>query len=349
MKRTSTIAAVLLALTLAPAALADHHTGDSEAHADSDAQAQAEARAEARAERQRMQIEERRMQAEERRMEIEQRRMEAEARREELRANRREMEVLAEELARNSLELLEQSEQLDALGPEISERIRRSLVVVDRPLLGINVASPKATDDGVTGVAVVGVTPGGAADVAGVRSGDVIVAFDDLPLAAPTYREAERRLLDALSATESGEEVNLTLLRDGESVSVAATPTAGFRYNVHAGDTPAVWTGDGSSFAFAIDPALSGAQRAFDGLELVELTERLGRYFGTDSGLLAVRVPEDADLELEDGDVILAIGNRQPTSVGHAMRILRSYESGEALTLTIMRDQRRRELEMTIP
>jgi S1-C subfamily serine protease len=87
----------------------------------------------------------------------------------------------------------------------------------------------------------------------------------------------------------------------------------------------------------------------FHELELVALTPGLGAYFGTQEGLLVVRAPNDAALELIDGDVILDIGGRTPTSPEHAMRILRSFEPGETLRLQIMRSQRRETLEFELP
>jgi len=87
----------------------------------------------------------------------------------------------------------------------------------------------------------------------------------------------------------------------------------------------------------------------FGNMELAPLTERLGSYFGTDEGLLVVRAPEGEELQLEDGDVILNIDGRKPTSVAHAMRILGSYESGEDLKIEIMRDKRKRTINLEIP
>jgi hypothetical protein len=84
-------------------------------------------------------------------------------------------------------------------------------------------------------------------------------------------------------------------------------------------------------------------------MELVELNEGLGRYFGTDDGLLVVRAPTTGTLKLEDGDVIQKIDGRTPSSVRHAMRILGSYQAGEKLTLDIMRDKKRRTLDVEIP
>jgi S1-C subfamily serine protease len=84
-------------------------------------------------------------------------------------------------------------------------------------------------------------------------------------------------------------------------------------------------------------------------MELVPLTEELGSYFGTDDGLLVIRAPNNDDLDLRDGDVILAIGGREPTSPEHAMRILTSFVPGETLEFSIMRRERRQSIQYAIP
>jgi hypothetical protein len=88
---------------------------------------------------------------------------------------------------------------------------------------------------------------------------------------------------------------------------------------------------------------------AVAGLELATMTPGLGRYFGTDRGVLVVRAPRQGDWKLEDGDVILAIDGREPTSGAHATRILRSYQRGEALKLRVMRQRKSVELAVTVP
>ena len=84
-------------------------------------------------------------------------------------------------------------------------------------------------------------------------------------------------------------------------------------------------------------------------MELVDLTPDLGKYFGTDEGVLVVRAPKDEALQLKDGDVILNIDNREPESPEHALRILRSYSQGETLEIQVMRQKRRRTLDITVP
>jgi S1-C subfamily serine protease len=84
-------------------------------------------------------------------------------------------------------------------------------------------------------------------------------------------------------------------------------------------------------------------------LELVTLTPELGSYFGATDGLLVVRAPDEPSVGLQEGDVILDIAGREPTSPEHAMRILMSFEPGETVTFSIMRRQRRESVEYTIP
>jgi S1-C subfamily serine protease len=83
--------------------------------------------------------------------------------------------------------------------------------------------------------------------------------------------------------------------------------------------------------------------------EFVTLTPGLGRYFGTEKGVLVARAPEDATLGLKDGDVIVSIGGREPQNNRHAMRILRSYQPGEAVEIRILRDRRAQTLRASIP
>jgi S1-C subfamily serine protease len=64
---------------------------------------------------------------------------------------------------------------------------------------------------------------------------------------------------------------------------------------------------------------------------------------------LVVRAPADGALQLQDGDVILAIDGREPSSGSHATRILRSYQPGEKLALRIIRQHKNLQLEVTVP
>jgi len=84
-------------------------------------------------------------------------------------------------------------------------------------------------------------------------------------------------------------------------------------------------------------------------LELVSLNSDLGEYFGAKDGVLVVRAPADSSLPLKGGDVITSIGGRKPANPSHAMRILRSYETGETVSIEILRKQKRMSLTWKVP
>ena len=87
----------------------------------------------------------------------------------------------------------------------------------DRAWLGI-IAQTAASQSGQdTGVAVVGVEPGGAAQKAGVKPGDVITAVDGKP--TPNLQT-----LDSLIAMyKPGTKVTLTVVRNGKTQKITAT------------------------------------------------------------------------------------------------------------------------------
>ena len=85
------------------------------------------------------------------------------------------------------------------------------------------------------------------------------------------------------------------------------------------------------------------------GLELVTLNPQLGAYFGADSGVLVIQAEEDNDLQLQSGDVILAINSETVESPSDLMRALREAESGDSVDVTIRRDQKDVTLDVVIP
>jgi S1-C subfamily serine protease len=84
-------------------------------------------------------------------------------------------------------------------------------------------------------------------------------------------------------------------------------------------------------------------------LKLVSLNPDLGEYFGTKEGLLVVKAPADSSLPLKGGDVIISIGGRKPSSPEQAMRILRSYDKGETVSIEILRKQKRLTVAWRVP
>jgi S1-C subfamily serine protease len=84
-------------------------------------------------------------------------------------------------------------------------------------------------------------------------------------------------------------------------------------------------------------------------MELASITPKLGAYFGVTEGVLVVQAPENDAFKLEDGDVLQTIDGRKPEDGGHALRILRSYKSGEKLNITVLRQRKPMTLAVTMP
>jgi S1-C subfamily serine protease len=220
------------------------------------------------------------------------------------------------------------------------------------PVLGVTISSDNESNP-VEGVEILGVSPGGAAEEAGMRSGDVITSINDQQLMSENSQRANAILLDFVKGIEQGDTLDIEYLRNGKSGMTEISPRPinsnefAFEFdgrdfarpNVHR--TPNV----GGMNNFIVRSHAGG----FGDMELVQLTDRLGSYFGTDEGLLVVRAPEGDDLQLEDGDVIINIDGRSPTSVSHAMRILSTYESGEQMKIEIMRDKGKRNITLKVP
>ena len=286
--------------------------------------------------------------AEEARREAERNRAQVQLEREEAQRQMREAERQLEEAARRIAELSQQNL------PQVLEVEKTVMALMDKPRLGVTVGGNEG-EGPVEGVKILGVSPGSAADDAGLRSGDVITAVNNESMTADDGAEANRKLLDFMKGVEEGDKLSVEYIRDGNVGKVEVEPRI---MSLRDYEMP----GKEKKFAFRM-PAPPGAPdgrhefhfvapffgSSWGDMELVELNEGLGRYFGTDSGLLVVSAPESDALQLQAGDVIQSIDGREPTSVGHAIRILSSYQAGESLELAIMRDKRGQKLNITMP
>jgi predicted metalloprotease with PDZ domain len=215
-----------------------------------------------------------------------------------------------------------------------------------RAMLGINLGS---RGDGLAeGVEVASVSPGGAAESAGLKAGDVLLAIDDKPLKREGEVSAREQLMKAMREVKPGDKVELRYRRDNK-VSTASVTAQGPMDHMFAMPMPmrgAIATGA----AVPMPPlAFMRAVGVFGSAELVPLTPKLGQYFGTEKGLLVVRAPDDSRLKLEDGDVIVDIDGRTPANPTHAFRILGSYQAGEQLKLNVLRQKKKMSFEITVP
>lgn len=224
------------------------------------------------------------------------------------------------------------------------------------------------------GVLVTGITPGQGAEDAGLRVGDVIESIDGIDLAIGDETPTSQ-LLARLREVEPGESVSLVVERGGRTVDLDVETRAGASW-VAFGNGPGSqnvqvfenFVSPNGTASLSLDRlnevnvnlenldrrmrglnAFGFAGSAWSDMELITVTEGLGRYFDTDEGLLVVSAPDDDAIDIQEGDVILSISGRTPNSPEHAIRILSSFESGETIELEIMRDGRREDIEYEVP
>ncbi len=110
------------------------------------------------------------------------------------------------------------------------ERLKLLIEANRSPVLGITIAAPGTAvgstedKDPVEGVEVLGVSPGGAAAEAGLRSGDVITAINDESLTADNSEQANEILRDFMQGVEEGDELSIEYLRDGNRTKAGIKP-----------------------------------------------------------------------------------------------------------------------------
>jgi PDZ domain len=222
-----------------------------------------------------------------------------------------------------------------------------ALLEMRRPKMGILVES---NDEEPAGAVVVAVTPGGPADEAGLEAGDVITQVDGVALAGQDAGPQEV-LIRQLGTKAEGDSVAVEYVRGGEARS-ATVVLRGLDVDKLVLRGPTVWMSrEGADLPVSPDaPEMAWFfPSGWLDMELVSLNAELGEYFGTGEGVLVVRGPSSRELDLRGGDVILSIGGRAVKSPPHAMRILRSYEPDERLSIEVMRHGRRETVEGSVP
>ena len=219
-----------------------------------------------------------------------------------------------------------------------------------RGVLGVQVDP----ESGKTGARVRNVSPGGPADEAGLKPDDVIVALDGKPIAG--NERSGKILVETMRDVRPDQKVKVRVLRAGKNrdLIVVARPMGGMEMRTFNFEGPEFgqtgMVGGSHGGPFPVVAAFRGfMNNEFAGLELATVTPKLGAYFGATDGVLVVSAPENGALKLEDGDVIQGIDGRKPTDGGHALRILRSYKSGETLNLTVLRQRKPVTLSVVMP
>jgi len=212
-----------------------------------------------------------------------------------------------------------------------------------------------ATGDKV-GARIEGITPGGPAEKAGLKAGDVITKFNGTALGGSKAEEDENsgpgmKLIELAQDLDPGDTVQVEYRRGSESrkASIVAENLGGDHTWVGGGPGEMqmdMWRTPGG---FGSNNFEFGFRSPWGGLELVKLNPDLGDYFGAREGVLVVRAPEDSTLALKGGDVITVIGTRKPSSPEQAMRIIRSYDPGDTVSVQVLRKKKAMTVTWVVP
>lgn len=219
----------------------------------------------------------------------------------------------------------------------------------NRGRIGVIVDTHADTTRDKVGARIEAVTPGGPAEKAGLKAGDVITRFNGTALGGvPADDDHDSgpgmKLIDLARGLDPGDSVKVEYRRANESrrATLVAEDLDGYPMTRRRVPGPGMWRMGPDEFSFSFGGP-------WGGIELVELNPELGEYFGTREGLLVVSAPRDSSLNLKGGDVISTIGGRKPSSPTQAMRILRSYDPGDTVAIAVTRKQKRVNVTWIVP
>lgn len=289
-------------------------------------------------------------------------------------SNARELAAARAELARAAARVAELSR------PNAVEAVRTAHRAERKPVIGVLLAP-----DEQTGVRIAGVTPESAAAKAGLRSGDRLLSIDGSPILGSDGELRLSNARKLLSRIEADKPVRLGYVRDGRSATVTAMPKVGEHifmfdsadfmrdFDMNRIELEAMRDLDMKGFEFEAfrDPGFAEEIRReivriggecddkdckaprllsafrWNGLNLAAVDPQLGRYFGTDRGVLVLSAGELAGLQ--PGDVIQRVDGRQVGTPRELMDMLRNKPADAKVAVAYLRDRKTAGAQITVP
>lgn len=226
--------------------------------------------------------------------------------------------------------------------------------------LGIEVRDVDDTDvrreklAGTAGAVVEDVETDGPAAKAGVKAGDVFTTFDGEKVRSARHFQ---RLVDE---SPDGREVSAIVVRNGAPVTLKLTPVAqhytmfgplghdfrGFNFSLPDTFPFADRRDRGNSFEpFLVQPDAPARL----GVNVQELSDQLGDYFGVRNGLLIESVEDGTPAKaagLKAGDVIVRVNGQVVRTADELRR--RLADSDKDATISIVRDKKETTIKVTL-
>ncbi|HXH00829.1 MAG TPA: PDZ domain-containing protein [Xanthomonadaceae bacterium] len=295
-------------------------------------------------------------------------------------AQTRELDAARNDLHRAAERLADLNQRFFGTPHEAPMRIERK--IVRKPMLGVVLGAARE------GVLIAGVTPDSAAAQAGLRSGDVLTAIDGRLVAGQTPEARQVAAQSQLAELKADTPVRLTYHRDGREQQASVIPKldrrvfvldqrdgslrkvagdvlirrgTGDEYEIE-GDVIDGELGDpGSTHEFRSEiiranckgedchrPVLLAEAFRWNGLNLASVDAQLGRYFGTEAGVLVLSAGPMLH-PLQSGDVVRAIDGRPVNTPREAMAALRARAAGDNVSVDYLRDLRPGRLQVKVP
>ncbi len=194
---------------------------------------------------------------------------------------------------------------------------------VSRGMLGVGIQAVTrevATSLGLpnsSGALVFRVEPGSAAEKAGIKVQDVILAYDGQVVAS------SEQLPPLVGASDPGSTVKLRVFRDGKEQTVSVRVGEAPRDGAMGAAGKAAGTTQSSPLGFSVDD-INASQREALGLEEGE-------------GVVVTRIGGAAAQRLRSGDVILMVGKVKVGSVAQFQAAAKAVKPGEPVMLLVRR------------
>ncbi len=224
------------------------------------------------------------------------------------------------------------------------------------------------------GVLINQVIEDGPADKAGLEDGDVILKFNDKTIG----KHAD--LTKAVRSTSAGDVAQVEVMRGGSRKTLAVTmgenDENSFSYSFSHDNGPIQFFAEGDGETIVIDSDHSvrwigqggddhrfgqfngmsfefKSDHGFMGVELEDISEQLGEFFGADdgNGALVSKVVEDspaAKSGIKAGDIIVGLDDEEVESASDVFGFMASTDADDKIEVKVLRKGKKRSISVTL-